>query len=970
MGTATKMVLRNVFLALIVWPGSWAVAASPVQSAARTTEQVETDWLRQDQVRSLPARREVPAVTPEEDAPGACDGERSGKYGFHTGRDQDPWWQIDLLKPTALEEVLIYNRCDGSAQRATHLRVLLSDDGRTWRVAYRHDGSLFFGRPGTRPLSVKLKRAKARFLRIQLPGQTYLHLDEVEIFGPHGRRNLALRKPATQSSASPWSTKSTNTTLARTATASSDRRTPITEPTYPIATVVRRGLQLAGSIERLGTGVEHERRLLQGIAEKAGTHPEQLPTDERRQLYLLARQTVRRLTLANPLLDFDDLLLVKRTPARFTTSPTSRTYTHMCDQYYGWFSRPGGGMYILKDFKSDRPTLQCLTGDLPPGNIIRPEISYDGTKVLFAHCKYYPHVHGIVNKLDKSKIPEDAFYHLYEMNLDGSGLRRLTRGKYDDFDGRYLPNGEIVFLSTRRGQQIQCGKESAQATLNAELGDCYVRCGGGPYRPVAVYTLHVMDADGGDLRPISPFEMFEWTPSITPDGRVLYSRWDYIDRQNMPYMSLWSTLPDGTGARAVFGNYTRSPHCMFEPRTIPGSAKIVFTASAHHGNTAGSLVLLDPAKGSDGTGPMTRLTPEVPFPEIEAWPSTYFANPFPLSEDHYLVAWSDVPLTNPGDATGTAAMGIYLFDAFGNLDLLYRDPAISSMYPLPIRPRSRPSQTSQVAQWSGAQVGEMLLVNVYQGLEDIPQGSIRALRVVGVPAKTHPTMNYPEMGLTHDDPGKFVMGTVPVEQDGSAYFRVPSGVIFFLQALDERGMAVQTMRSATYVQPGQKYTCVGCHEPRNTAPLNLATVAFARQPSTISPGPSGSWPLDYQALVQPVMDRHCTSCHQPGADGSAFDLTSGKSYDSLVNYGAPSLATHVMTRYRQGFSTAGGCAAQRSPLLELIDKGHYDVKLSNDDEARLITWMDTYAHRRGAFDEKQEERLRQLRRKTVVMSNR
>ena len=967
--------LWAALLVLGVSPGVWGAplsepGESELSSPARTHEQIEADWLRQDVVRKLPPRREVAVVKPHEDAPGACDGVRNGKYGFHTARQENPWWQVDLLKSVPLEEVLIFNRCDGSQGRATQLKLLRSDDGKTWNEVYQHDGTLFLGHPDSKPLSVGLKGTKARFLRIQLPGDTYLHLDEVEVYQPGGRRNIALRKPATQSSASPWSTKSTMVSAvveAPSKPGSEAGLEPTPEPEYPIGEVLQSGLMLADSLQNLGLPVESERQTLHEITKTAGPQPDQLPADVKRKLYLRARWTVRKMALANPLLDFDDLLLVKRTPAWFTTSPASRTYTHMCDQYYGWFSRPGGGLYVLENFKSDQPKLRCLTESFPPGNIIRPEVSYDGTKVLFAHCKYYPHVHGLVDKLDKSKIPEDAFYHLYEMNLDGSGLRRLTQGKYDDFDGRYLPNGEIVFLSTRRGQHIQCGRQSALATIDTELGDSYVRCGGGPYRPVAVYTLHVMDADGGKFRQISPFEMFEWTPSVAHDGRILYSRWDYIDRRNMPYMSLWSTLPDGTGARAIFGNYTPNPHCMFEPRSIPNSNKIVFTASAHHGNTAGSLVLLDLGKGFDGDGPMTRLTPEVPFPEIEAWPNTYFANPYPLSEDHYLVTWGDKPLTNPGDPAGTAAMGIYLFDTFGGLNLIYRDPKISCMYPLPIRPRPKPSEIPQLTRWSGRQEGEMVVMNVYKGLGAIARGTICKLRVVGVPAKTHPTMNHPNMGLTSDDPGKFVMGTVPVEEDGSAHFRVPSGVIFFLQALDKRGMAVQTMRSATYVQPGQTHSCVGCHEPRNTAPPSLVSSAVRREPSRISAGPTGSWPLDFQTLVQPVMEKHCVACHKPETEGSKFDLTSDKSYDSLVNYGSPSLKTHVMTRYRQGFSTAGACAAMMNPLIKLIDGGHFDVRLSSEDWDRLITWMDTYGQRRGSFGEDQEQRLRDLRQKMALM---
>ena len=284
--------------------------------------------------------------------------------------------------------------------------------------------------------------------------------------------------------------------------------------------------------------------------------------------------------------------------------------------------------------------------------MLSPDISYDGRKVLFAHCKFYPGLREEPNKLDKNNVPEDAFYHLYEMNLDGTGLRRLTRGKYDDFDGRYLPNGEIVFLSTRRGQFLQCGKPSGQAASDGALPDSYVRCGGGPERPVAVYTLHVMDSSGGNLRQISAFEMFEWTPSVDHDGRILYARWDYVDRCNMPFMKLWSTLPDGTGARAVFGNFTQNPHCVFEARAIPGSRKLIFTASGHHANTGGSLVLLDPSRGDrrrradHAAHARGRVPRDRGLAEDATSPTRY-----PLSENHYLVAWSDQEMIGwPGPA--------------------------------------------------------------------------------------------------------------------------------------------------------------------------------------------------------------------------------------------------------------------------------------------------------------------------------
>jgi hypothetical protein len=224
------------------------------------------------------------------------------------------------------------------------------------------------------------------------------------------------------------------------------------------------------------------------------------------------------MALRNPLLDFDAVLFAKAAPTRFP---------HISDQYYGWWSRPGGGIFVLEGFRGDKPRLRCLTSRWAVGSYHRPDLSYDGRKVIFAYCRYHEHVPEIKNKADKSNVPEDAFYHIFEMNIDGTGVRQLTHGRYDDFDARYLPSGEIVFLSTRKGVALQCGKASAAATEKADLPDSYVRCGGDEYRPVPVFTLHKMDADGANLRAISAFENFEWNPAVAEDGRILYARWDY-----------------------------------------------------------------------------------------------------------------------------------------------------------------------------------------------------------------------------------------------------------------------------------------------------------------------------------------------------------------------------------------------------------------------------------------------------------
>jgi hypothetical protein len=468
-------------------------AANAAAIGPRFAAMLESEWLSEPSIEWAAGQ---PAATTRDDAAGGCDGIKDGQYGFHTDFTDEPWWQVDLGSVQEIARVVVWNR-GAAAERASRLWVRLSLDGKQWDTVYRHDGTVFNGYSDQKPLAVPLDNRSGRYVRIQLPGKNYLHLDEVEVVGKAGE-NMALRKPADQCSLSTWS---------------ASHRPPAAvdwvAKTQQTIAYCRRLLQ---ELSAAGVKTSHFEDSLRRLAEEINT-----PDAPPQTLHLKARKIERQLGLANPLLDFDAILFTKRVPGSFN---------HMSDQYYGWWSKPGGGLYILRDFKTDSSTVECLTESFrEPGSFLRPTLSYDGRKVLFAWCRHYPNLAAETNKLDKANVPEDAFYHLFEMNIDGSGVRKLTSGKYDDFDGRYLPGGRIVFLSTRRGQTLQAGRESAARTLERDdLPDSYVRCGGGPERPVAVYTLHTMNADGGDLCAISPFEMFEWTPDVAHDGSIIYSR--------------------------------------------------------------------------------------------------------------------------------------------------------------------------------------------------------------------------------------------------------------------------------------------------------------------------------------------------------------------------------------------------------------------------------------------------------------
>jgi hypothetical protein len=320
--------------------------------------------------------------------------------------------------------------------------------------------------------------------------------------------------------------------------------------------------------------------------------------------------------------------------------------------------------------------------------------------------------------------------------------------------------------------------------------------------------------------------------------------------------------------------------------------------------------------------------------------------------------------------------GPVLYDAFGNLELLYRGPAISCNNPIPIWPRVKPPVHAPRVDWDNVPEGYFFVQDVYQGLESyqgqsgIARGTVKSLRVIGVPPKVQPQMNMPNLGVSHEDPGKLVLGTVPVEADGSAYFRVPSGIPVFFQALDAHGVAVQTMRSLTYVGPRQTLSCVGCHEPRQVATVvGCGTpLALTRGPSKLRPGPPGSWPMRFDPLVQPVLDGNCTSCHSPTRDEAAAmpNLTAAKAYDNLLASFNQDLQRLAHERDR---SYVNDGVARNSKLLSLLvaTGGHHGVQLDADSLDRLITGMDLYAQRHGHYSDEQEQQLLELRQKLTAL---
>ena len=675
-------------------------------------------------------------------------------------------------------------------------------------------------------------------------------------------------------------------------------------------------------------------------------------------LWRRVHQSRRKITFSNPLVRFGPLLFVEQVPSIFS---------HQLTQYYGSCARPGGGVFVLDEPGRSLRVRRLASGALPLGSFQHPEVSYDGRRILFAYVQAETTPVNRQSNLDR-------FYHLYEMAADGTALRQLTQGPYDDFSPKYLPDGRIIFISTRRGG--------------------FHRCGQGP---CPIYTLAIAEADGSDPRPVSWHETHEWDPVVGNDGRVLYTRWDYVDRHAVFYEQLWSARPDGTDPRIYYGNNTFNPVGVWEARPVPGSSRVMATAAAHHAMTAGSIILLDVQKGIDGPAPVTRLTPDALFPESEApvaqrgpgtwhaptgvaqapplpveqarWPGHCYRSPFPLSDTYFLAAYSYDALLGEPEANPAAMFGLYLVDSFGNKELLFRDPEISSLWPVPLRPRERPPVLPSLLEVTSVAEGTFIVQDIYRSWPALPPGTVKRLRILQVLPKSTWHANDPMVGLANASPGKQVLGTVPVEADGSAHFRAPARVPIAFQALDELGQAVQVMRSVTYLQPGETAACVGCHEPRADTPSALAAgLAYRRAPSTIEPWPDGSRPFSYPLLVQPVLDRHCVNCHDKAHPGGGVLLTSEPEGAFSVSYNA--LAPRVSFSawggkpgdFRESnsepLSQPGFFGARGSSLMKLLRDGHREVKLEPADFERLATWMDANALFYGTFDKLDQARQR------------
>ena len=619
----------------------------------------------------------------------------------------------------------------------------------------------------------------------------------------------------------------------------------------------------------------------------------------------------REALLANPLVSGQPLLYVVRgqyRPDHHNTETMFQTGECNTGSY-----QPGGPLKTIDLARHGETRVVVDPG--PEGSLRDPDVHFDGRRILFSM---------------RRNIRDN--YHVYEIQSDGSGLRALTSAAgVFDIDPIYLPDESMVFTSSREPKYCMC---------NIHI----------------MGNLFRMDGDGANIHQIGKSTLFEGHPSLLPDGRIIYYRWEYVDRNFGNAQGLWTVNPDGTNHAGYYGNNTPSGGVVINPMAIPGTELVLCILGSCHDRPWGALAILDRSRGVDGKAPILRTWPADAIKRVAdpggpnggfdtfAAVNPKYEDPYPLSDKYFLCS----RMTGQGEKTG-----IYLLDVFGN-EILVHSEGDGCYDPMPLGPRPRPPVIPTRRDYQNSD-GYVYVRNVYEGthMKGVQPGSVKSLRVIESPEKrtwTEPGWNgqgIERPGMSwHDFNNKRILGTVPVEADGSASFALPSDKFVYFQLLDKDGMMVQSMRSGTMVQSGEWVGCVGCHDERRAAPpapnqANLLALKLA--------GWRGAPRLfNYRLDVQPVFDRNCVSCHDYGKEaGNKLVLAGDRglifnaSYVNLWTKGALTVVGAGPPEIQQAYSWG----SHASRLIHFRDGNphHAGVKLSPDDMETLITWVDLNA---------------------------
>jgi hypothetical protein len=844
------------------------------------------------------------------------------------------WVQIEFPQPASVARVIVTRDRSGrySDRIPEAFEVLVSRDGQQWQAVARRD------------------RTAANRAR-RLP---YLPVDRLPAPTWDGYLQYTFLRERTTCSNLPADDHLSPLVVDRPAVPGGPPYWGRVARLAPLERVLVLFEELIQRLDQQGLDVTAERQQAAELRRQAARDPES------QELYLAARRAKRQLFFRDPALaQLERILFAKRHP--FLES-------HNYSEHLDGILEPGGGVYVLhipRDehgrFRPDLAQIQQLF-DGSQGIVREPVSDFDAETIYFAYRPDKPAVQGWA-----------PYWHMYAMQSDGSNLRQLTDGPFHDFDAVCLPDGGLAFHSTRCAVRFLC------------------------WRPQA-YVLHRMAADGSHIRRLSHSNLSEWKPSMMQNGRILWTRSEYLDKGADFGHTLWSIRPDGTHPELVFGNNT--PNCYSQAHEVPGTQELVCTLMSH-GDHQGPIALIDRTKEPFDTAAITNITPDTrPHYQMSRSHHDSFRDPYPISSDHFLVAH------NPDNQHN---WGLFVIDRYGNRELLYVDPEISSKHPTPLRPRPRPPVLpSEIDPELAAQnLGQFTVQDVYQGLgATVPRGRVRYLRVAQeVPADLellscgeycadHPpfqdfyagpvhlvrgptpsfvtrTPNAPQRGLrtNHDWPklvaeieaglyrvregggwpsyvAKASLGTVPVGDDGSVNFLAPAGKVLYFQLLDAQYNELQRMRSVLQLQPGERRSCVGCHEDRQSTPPPATGAALLQPPQQLEPPPWGTEPFDFQRVVQPVLDTHCVRCHdgrEPGRSdlrGTLDDARVPASYRALIQGGWVHYFdfTYGMRHFKAEPLSFGTLQSRLWDVL--ADEQHRDVLLDESAMRAIKAWTD------------------------------
>lgn len=624
---------------------------------------------------------------------------------------------------------------------------------------------------------------------------------------------------------------------------------------------------------------------------------------------------------------------------------------HIYDTFYQW--RPGGGIYILEN-PADPPARHRVRavidpstpGTLGAGIYFDPCLSYDAKRLLFSY-----------------KGAAGGSSTIYEINVDGTGLRRVIpdtapsaayRGSgtgHHDVTPCYLPDGRIVFTSTRYSGLVPCANNG-------------------------VAILHVMNADGTGIQAISVNNVTEFDPVVLPDGRVMFGRWEYVDRNALVIQSLWTVTPDGRNEMEMFGNNMVFPEALLQAKPVPGHPGfVVATFAPHNAPPRGTIAMVD-TRG-DKNDPKAIFNFESPtHPTHDRGHSR---DAWALSQD--VVIFSGAPRDPNAPRTAVRAAGsrrrnnpvlnaLLIMDRSGKPFVVHSDPTIDLHNPIPIIPRPEPVRIVDFVD-RRVMTGKFMVDDVYVSMPEVPRGSVKWLRVLEETSRVTPTPGGNSLNQTFSISAakawsaKIYHGIVPVEPDGSVFFEAPSGRALFFQLLDADYKLVRGMRTFIQAAPGTTRSCVGCHE-YNPRPAGMAVRRTSRPLRRLQPEAWGSGYLDFTTHVQPVLDARCVSCHG-GELGMAKGLDLSRGWTAQFNIAYENLAAR-RTRLYEADVIGGICAMNGTAYWSckvfgsyshgsgkalladvLLDERHRGM-LTNTERELIFAWMDSNGIYFGTWD--------------------